>query len=195
MATTNRPAQKTTKRSQTEEMPTENGREKVETQSKKGNSDNGQLNAERKAVDRYLKALERPPRKPKRSLEAVERKLNEINDRIEQADALQRLQLEQKALDLQKERDNLRSDHSRTLEDNFVAHAKAYAERFGISYRAWREVGVPANVLRRAGIVHRAAPVAETAEQWADRAQSMVASPEDSEPTDGNLNGSGARAD
>lgn len=38
------------------------------------------------------------------------------------------------------------------LEAGFVAHAVAYSERHCISFAAWREVGVPADVLKRAGI-------------------------------------------
>ena len=38
------------------------------------------------------------------------------------------------------------------VEDAFVQVAKSYGERQGISYNAWREVGVPAPVLKRAGI-------------------------------------------
>ncbi|MCI0424493.1 MAG: hypothetical protein L0Z47_01415, partial [Actinobacteria bacterium] len=38
------------------------------------------------------------------------------------------------------------------LEKDFVAHAKAYSERKGISYTAWREIGVPAATLKTAGL-------------------------------------------
>ena len=38
------------------------------------------------------------------------------------------------------------------LEEDFVAAARAYGERKGISYAAWREAGVDAAVLKRAGI-------------------------------------------
>ena len=38
------------------------------------------------------------------------------------------------------------------LEAAFVKAAAAYAKRKSISYAAWREVGVPADVLKRAGI-------------------------------------------
>ena len=38
------------------------------------------------------------------------------------------------------------------LEKSFVAAAKGYSERKGISYTAWRELGVPPEVLKRAGI-------------------------------------------
>jgi hypothetical protein len=38
------------------------------------------------------------------------------------------------------------------LERAFVAVARQYGERKGISYNAWREAGVDAAVLKRAGI-------------------------------------------
>lgn len=38
------------------------------------------------------------------------------------------------------------------LEKGFVEHAKSYSERKGVSYTAWRQAGVPAAVLREAGI-------------------------------------------
>jgi hypothetical protein len=43
------------------------------------------------------------------------------------------------------------------LEDGFVEHARSYGERKGISYAAWREIGVSAAVLKRAGIYSRSA--------------------------------------
>jgi hypothetical protein len=39
-----------------------------------------------------------------------------------------------------------------TLEAGFVGHARVYGDRKGISYAAWREQGVPAAVLSKAGI-------------------------------------------
>jgi hypothetical protein len=38
------------------------------------------------------------------------------------------------------------------LEAAFVKTAGAYSDRKGISYAAWRELGVPADVLKRANI-------------------------------------------
>ena len=38
------------------------------------------------------------------------------------------------------------------LEAGFVEYAKAYSERKGITYAAWREAGVPASILKDAGI-------------------------------------------
>jgi hypothetical protein len=46
-------------------------------------------------------------------------------------------------------------DHvaSKTLEDVFVSVASGFSERRGISYDAWRDVGVTAAVLARAGVM------------------------------------------
>ena len=38
------------------------------------------------------------------------------------------------------------------LEKGFIAAAKTYGERKGITHAAWRALGVPADVLRKAGI-------------------------------------------
>ena len=38
------------------------------------------------------------------------------------------------------------------FEEDFVAAASGYSDRKGISYAAWRELGVPPAVLKRAGI-------------------------------------------
>jgi hypothetical protein len=40
----------------------------------------------------------------------------------------------------------------KTIEDDFVKVVANYSKRQGISYASWREVGVPASVLTRAGL-------------------------------------------
>jgi hypothetical protein len=67
--------------------------------------------------------------------------------------ALQQLQLTQERMDLQRELETMgkKSDLS-ALEGDFVKTASKYAQRKGISYAAWRELGVPADVLKKAGI-------------------------------------------
>jgi hypothetical protein len=42
-----------------------------------------------------------------------------------------------------------------SLEAEFVAAARPSGERKGISYDAWRELGVPATTLKAAGITRR----------------------------------------
>ena len=39
-----------------------------------------------------------------------------------------------------------------SLESEFKKHVASYSERKGVTYTAWRESGVPAKVLREAGI-------------------------------------------
>jgi hypothetical protein len=111
--------------------------------------------SEGRAVRQYLEALEqhKPRRGRKRTTESVKKRLATLEEKLASADALQRLQLVQERRDLQAEldREGKASDLT-TLETEFVKVAKGYSERKGISYSAWREVGVPSDVLGRAGI-------------------------------------------
>jgi hypothetical protein len=108
-----------------------------------------------RAVRRYLEALEanKPKRGRKRSPESMKKRLQTIENEIVGADPLKRLRLIQERLDLQAA---LEASESSTdleaLEKDFVNAASTYSERKGISYTAWRELGVPSSVLERAGI-------------------------------------------
>ena len=108
-----------------------------------------------RAVRRYLEALEahRPRRGRKRSPESMTRRLAAIEAELPAADPLKRLHLVQERMDLQAELDagDAGTDLAE-LEAGFVAVAAAYGERKGITYTAWRELGVPGPVLARAGI-------------------------------------------
>ena len=108
-----------------------------------------------KAVRTYLDALEqhKPKRGRKRTPESIRKQLDKINAAIDDADQIKKLQLIQERMDLESElsRNENKPDLS-ALEDDFVAAAKPYSERKGISYAAWRELGVEAAVLKRAGI-------------------------------------------
>lgn len=109
-------------------------------------------------VRRYLEAIEaQSPRKGRRrSPEAVQERLVAIEAELKTAPAVIRLQLVQERIDLQEELESSgTSERMRELEDAFVECARAYGDRKGISYAAWREIGVSAAVLRRAGIAGR----------------------------------------
>jgi hypothetical protein len=112
-----------------------------------------------RAVRRYLEALEahKPRRGRKRSPESLKRRLDDVETEIATADPLKRLHLVQERLDLQ---NALEASESKVdldqLEKDFVSSAAPYSERKGISYSAWRELGVPAQVLDRAGIARSA---------------------------------------
>ncbi len=108
-----------------------------------------------RAVRRYLEALEahRPKRGRKRTADSIKKRLEDIEQRLETADPLTRLQLVQERMNLSNELAS-KSDvvDLSDLEGEFVAAAREYGERKGISYSAWREAGVDAAVLRKAGI-------------------------------------------
>ncbi len=111
--------------------------------------------AQSRMINSYLAALEahKPKRGRKRTPESIQKRLDAIDKKLESASPVTRLSLIQERLDLIGERDALSAQVDlQPLEDDFVKVAADYGERRGISYAAWREMGVPADVLRRAGI-------------------------------------------
>jgi hypothetical protein len=108
-----------------------------------------------RAVRRYLEALEahKPKRGRKRTPESVQKRLVAIDQKLDDADALTRLHLVQEQMNLTNELANAGSSvDMQALEDEFVAAAAPYGARKGITYAAWRSLGVDPTVLRRAGI-------------------------------------------
>lgn len=108
-----------------------------------------------RAVRRYLEALEahRPKRGRKRTPDSIKRRLDDITRRLDDADPLARLQLVQERMNLEAElATKAQTVDLAALEQAFVDAAKEYADRKGITYAAWREAGVDAAVLKRAGI-------------------------------------------
>ncbi|MEM8706448.1 MAG: hypothetical protein AAGE98_08320 [Actinomycetota bacterium] len=111
--------------------------------------------AQGRAVRTYLEALEthKPKRGRKRTPESMRARLDVIEKTIEEADPMNRLQMIQERMDLAAELDAAEQTVDLSaLEDEFVAAAKAYGERKGITYAAWKEFGVPTPLLKRAGI-------------------------------------------
>ncbi len=108
-----------------------------------------------RVVRNYLEALElaKPRRGRKRTSQSIQRRLAAIEAQLVGAGALQRLQLVQERMDLESE---LASSEEvvdiASLEKGFVKVAKGYGARKGVSYSAWRAVGVSASVLQKAGI-------------------------------------------
>ena len=108
-----------------------------------------------RAVRRYLEALDahKPKRGRKRTPDSIKKRLDRIETEIPSADPLKRLQLVQERIDLNAEMVRAGEKVDLTeLEDDFAKAAQPYSERKGISYAAWRELGVPAAVLQRANI-------------------------------------------
>jgi hypothetical protein len=110
---------------------------------------------EGRVVRNYLEALEAhaPKRGRRRTVDGVDRRLAAIEDELATADPMRRLKLLQERRDLGAERQTLAEPVDLAgLEDAFVEIAASYSRRQGISYQSWREIGVSAAVLSRAGI-------------------------------------------
>ncbi len=108
-----------------------------------------------RGVKNYLEALEanRPKRGRRRTAESIKKRLDIIKTALPDSPPLQRLQLVQEELDLQQELTRLQAKVDLSgLEREFVRVAKPYSVRKGISYAAWRELGVQPDVLKKAGI-------------------------------------------
>ena len=107
------------------------------------------------AVRHYLEALRnnKPKRGRKRTPESIKSRLEAIEDALSSASAIDELHLIQ-------ERRNLLAELVASsdkidladLELAFVAVAKNFSVRQGIAYATWRDIGVDAAVLKRAGI-------------------------------------------
>ncbi len=106
-------------------------------------------------IKQYLEALEtnKPKRGRKRTPDSIARRLERIDEEIATASQVKKLELTQERMNLTDELANMQAPVDMSaIEDEFVAAAKSYGEHKGISYAAWREIGVPAAVLKRAGI-------------------------------------------
>lgn len=111
--------------------------------------------AESKIVRDYLDALRnnKPKRGRKRTTDSIAQRLVNIEAEMLEADPLTELKLIQERMDLQNELENMAVPVDMTmLESEFVGVAASYSTRQGITYAAWRQVGVEPNVLAKAGI-------------------------------------------
>lgn len=111
-------------------------------------------------VKPYLDAIRtaNAPKKKgrRRSPDRIKERLGEIENELDNDPTpLAELQLRQERLDLAAELEALEaaeeSDPAK-YEAKFVESAAAYSDAKGITYAAWREMGVPAGVLKRAGV-------------------------------------------
>ncbi|MCC5949647.1 MAG: hypothetical protein JJT89_14445 [Nitriliruptoraceae bacterium] len=111
--------------------------------------------AQGRAIREYLAALEQE-RKPGRKLDkdTAEQRIAEVQTRIDdEPDPAKRVELIQRRLDLEERLVELADEPDvQALEAGFVDAAAEYSERKGISYPAWRELGVPAATLKAAGV-------------------------------------------
>lgn len=111
--------------------------------------------AESKTVRDYLAALDehRPRRGRQVTQESMQAKLDTIEKEMLTAKPLPRLKLIQEKLDIQKALDEKEDEFDLApLEAEFVKVAKVFAERTKISRKAFIQMGVPSEVLKKADL-------------------------------------------
>lgn len=107
-------------------------------------------------VDRYLAAVTTPKRRGRRvSRATLEQRLVSARARFKTGAGVEKVLAAQEVRDLQAKISELQSTTGvdvKSLEASFVRIAKKFGENRGIAYGAWRDTGVPAQVLKRAGV-------------------------------------------
>lgn len=110
---------------------------------------------EGRVIREYLDAIRNSKGKPgrKRTVESVSKRLGVIEQELHGASPIRELELVQERFDLERELTAMQTKVDLTgLEEGFLKVAAAYSKRKGISYAAWRAVGVEPTVLKQAGI-------------------------------------------
>lgn len=101
-------------------------------------------------VKTYLETLNK--RGPRQIRDAASQ-LDRVQKQLEtETQPIKRLHLVQRQMELISYLDSKDEARASQAEWEFVLVAKSYGDRKGISYKAWREIGVPAEVLKEAGI-------------------------------------------
>lgn len=109
---------------------------------------------ESRAIKLYLDSLGSRRRGRPVTAETLAKRVKDLEKRIAaEANVLKAIDLRQARLDAEQSLATVEETVDRVqLEADFVRHARAYTKRKGISYAVWREAGVPAAVLKKAGI-------------------------------------------
>lgn len=166
--TTARPAKKTTKKS-AKKSTTRPAKKSTARPAKKAakRSAPRKMSASHKAalaegrqvssiVDRYLSALHVPKQRGRKvSLASLQSRLAATEEKLKHATGVARLTAAQDVRDLRKRvaaAASAGASDIKSLEAAFVRVAKKFSEKRGIGYGAWRDAGVPAQVLKRAGV-------------------------------------------
>jgi hypothetical protein len=106
-------------------------------------------------VDRYLSVVNVPKKRGRRVSPAVLRKrLTAAEATRKSSTGVAKVLAAQEVRDLRARLAETSGDgtNAKTLEASFVKVARQFSVNRGISYAAWRDAGVPAAVLQRAGI-------------------------------------------
>lgn len=107
-------------------------------------------------VDRYLHVVNTPKRRGRKiSQAALLQRLVTAQDTAKHGSGVEKLLAAQEARDLTARLENLTKNNgsgAKEAEQAFIRIAKTFGENRGIGYGAWRDAGVPAVVLKKAGV-------------------------------------------
>lgn len=107
-------------------------------------------------VDRYLSAVNTPKRRGRKvSKAALVQRLGDSRAKAKSAKGVDRVLAAQEVRDLELRIANIETATGgdiKSLESAFVKIARRFGENRGIGYGAWRDAGVPAVVLKKAGV-------------------------------------------
>jgi hypothetical protein len=107
-------------------------------------------------VDRYLSAVNTPKRRGRKvSKASLQQRLVDARAKARSATGVDKVLAAQEVRDLQNRIASIDAGGGsdlKSLEAAFVKIAKQFGENRGIGYGAWRDAGVPAPVLKKAGI-------------------------------------------
>jgi len=139
--TARKPAEKTTKK------------RTLSSAHKKALSEGRSLSA---TVNAYLSAVNTPGRRGRKvSRATLETRLTDARTRVKSATGVDKVLAAQEVRDLQAKLAQMSTTTGvdvKRLEGDFVKVAKRFGENRGITYGAWRDAGVPAVVLKKAGV-------------------------------------------
>jgi hypothetical protein len=107
-------------------------------------------------VDRYLSAVNTPKQRGRKVSKAtLTQRLAAARERAKSTTGVEKVLAAQEVRDLQNKLASLNAASGtdvKSLEAEFVRIAKKFGENRGIGYGAWRDAGVPAVVLKKAGV-------------------------------------------
>jgi hypothetical protein len=107
-------------------------------------------------VDRYLSAVNTPKQRGRKvSKTTLQQRLREAQARAKTSAGVDKVLAAQEIRDLRSRLAHLESGGGadvKALETAFVKVARRFGQNRGITYGAWRDAGVPAVVLKRAGV-------------------------------------------
>lgn len=115
--------------------------------------------SEAAVIRNYLEILrERPGPGKRRTKNMIEKRISEVDAALREPlslDPIRMLEMIQEKMDLEAElatAPETKEERLARAEEDFVLVAKSFTEKKHLSYAAWRAAGVPASVLKRAGI-------------------------------------------